>query len=126
VIAASRHVWSRVAQGLLRDADLAFGLAADDAGGGVQEPVAQGFGLGFREWPVQAEQEQPGALRHRSIRALHQTAPPLRQHVLYNEAPVIVGDEANRARVELLRVWLASYRPAADIADDDDSDEDVA
>jgi hypothetical protein len=41
----------------------------------------------------------------------------------YNEAPVIVGDETNRARVELLREWLTSYRPAADIADDE-SDED--
>ncbi|MGW2157558.1 chromosome partitioning protein ParA [Nonomuraea sp. NPDC001699] len=40
----------------------------------------------------------------------------------YNEAPVIVGDETNRARVELLREWLTSYRPAADIADDE-SDE---
>ncbi len=29
----------------------------------------------------------------------------------YNEEPVIVGDEANRARVELLRDWLVSYRP---------------
>jgi hypothetical protein len=37
----------------------------------------------------------------------------------YNEAPVIVGDETNRARVELLREWLTSYRPAADIADDE-------
>jgi hypothetical protein len=49
----------------------------------------------------------------------------------YNEAPVIVGDETNRARVELLRQWLASYRPTADIATpdiatDDDPDEDVA
>jgi hypothetical protein len=41
----------------------------------------------------------------------------------YNEAPVIVGDETNRARVELLREWLTSYRPAADIANDE-SDED--
>ncbi|MFF0148540.1 putative nucleic acid-binding Zn-ribbon protein [Amycolatopsis sulphurea] len=37
----------------------------------------------------------------------------------YNEAPVIVGDETNRARVELLREWLASYRPVTDIADDE-------
>lgn len=29
----------------------------------------------------------------------------------FNEAPVIVGDEANHARVEMLRNWLASYRP---------------
>lgn len=43
----------------------------------------------------------------------------------YNEAPVIVGDEANRARVELLREWLASYRPIGELADDD-PDEDVA
>jgi chromosome segregation protein len=41
----------------------------------------------------------------------------------YNEAPVIVGDETNRVRVELLREWLTSYRPAADIANDE-SDED--
>ncbi|WP_053723304.1 chromosome segregation ATPase [Saccharothrix sp. NRRL B-16348] len=38
----------------------------------------------------------------------------------YNEAPVIVGDEANRARVELLRDWLNSYRPA-----DNESGEDT-
>jgi chromosome segregation protein len=48
----------------------------------------------------------------------------------YNEAPVIVGDENNRARVELLREWLTSYRPAADIANDesdkDNSDESAA
>ncbi|ONI91736.1 chromosome segregation ATPase [Saccharothrix sp. ALI-22-I] len=48
----------------------------------------------------------------------------------YNEAPVIVGDETNHARVELLREWLASYRPTADTADDntdeDDPGEDVA
>lgn len=37
----------------------------------------------------------------------------------YNEAPVIVGDDANRARVELLRLWLATYRPEGDIADED-------
>jgi chromosome segregation protein len=29
----------------------------------------------------------------------------------YNEAPVIVGDDANRSRVELLREWLGSYHP---------------
>ncbi|PSL03144.1 hypothetical protein CLV30_10856 [Haloactinopolyspora alba] len=29
----------------------------------------------------------------------------------YNEEPVIVGDDANRARVQLLRDWLTSYRP---------------
>ncbi|MFG2064319.1 hypothetical protein ACGFIK_23190 [Micromonospora sp. NPDC048871] len=48
----------------------------------------------------------------------------------YNEAPVIVGDDANRARVELLQEWLTSYRPAADIAneesDEDDLDDDAA
>ncbi len=32
----------------------------------------------------------------------------------YNEEPVIVGDEANRERVELLRDWFASYRPGTD------------
>ncbi|MEU0538322.1 hypothetical protein ABZ319_00485 [Nocardia sp. NPDC005978] len=37
----------------------------------------------------------------------------------YNEAPVIVGDETNRARVELLREWLTSYRPSAGIAKDE-------
>lgn len=30
----------------------------------------------------------------------------------YNEAPVVTGDEANRARVELLKGWLDSYRGA--------------
>jgi chromosome segregation protein len=30
----------------------------------------------------------------------------------YNEAPVVIGDEANRARVELLKDWLDSYRGA--------------
>jgi chromosome segregation protein len=29
----------------------------------------------------------------------------------YNEAPVVHGSEANRARVELLGAWLSSYRP---------------
>jgi len=29
----------------------------------------------------------------------------------YNEAPVVNGSEPNRARVELLREWLSSYRP---------------
>jgi hypothetical protein len=33
--------------------------------------------------------------------------------VAYNEPPVVVGDEPNRARVELLRDWLSSYRPGA-------------
>jgi multidrug efflux pump subunit AcrA (membrane-fusion protein) len=31
--------------------------------------------------------------------------------IAYNEPPVVVGDEPNRARVELLRDWLSSYRP---------------
>jgi hypothetical protein len=31
--------------------------------------------------------------------------------IAYNEPPVIVGDETNRARVELLRDWLSSFRP---------------
>jgi hypothetical protein len=47
-------------------------------------------------------------------------------NMAYNEAPVIVGDETNHARVELLREWLASYRPTTGLADDDDPDEDVA
>ena len=38
------------------DADGASALAADDAGGGVQEPVAQGLGFGFGEVTVEAEQ----------------------------------------------------------------------
>lgn len=37
----------------------------------------------------------------------------------YNEAPVIAGDDANRARVELLREWLASYRPGGTLTGDD-------
>jgi predicted nuclease with TOPRIM domain len=41
----------------------------------------------------------------------------------YNEAPVIVGDDTNRARVALLQEWLTSYRPAADMASEE-SDED--
>jgi hypothetical protein len=43
-----------------RDLDLAFALASDDAGGGVQYPIAQGFGFGFGEWPVEAGQAEPG------------------------------------------------------------------
>jgi chromosome segregation protein len=31
--------------------------------------------------------------------------------IAYNEPPVVIGDESNRARVELLRGWMASYRP---------------
>ncbi|WP_125777965.1 chromosome segregation ATPase [Antribacter gilvus] len=30
----------------------------------------------------------------------------------YNEAPVVVGDETNRSRVEMLQAWLTSYRQA--------------
>jgi hypothetical protein len=41
------------------DADLAFAPAMDDAGGGVQQAVAQGLGLGPGERSVQAEQAQP-------------------------------------------------------------------
>lgn len=41
------------------DADGAFALAAHDAGGGVQQPVAQGLGFGFGQWAVQAQQAQP-------------------------------------------------------------------
>jgi hypothetical protein len=49
--------------------------------------------------------------------------------IAYNEPPVVIGDEANHARVELLREWLASYRPgapgpAADRAPDGPSAED--
>jgi chromosome segregation protein len=33
--------------------------------------------------------------------------------IAYNEPPVIAGDETNRARVELLRGWLSSFRPPA-------------
>nr|WP_239000722.1 hypothetical protein [Jiangella asiatica] len=29
----------------------------------------------------------------------------------YNEEPVVVGNEANAARVELMRTWMSSYRP---------------
>jgi chromosome segregation protein len=31
--------------------------------------------------------------------------------IAYNEPPVVIGDEANRARVELLREWMSSFRP---------------
>ena len=44
----------------------------------------------------------------------------------YNEAPVIAGDDANHARVELLREWLASYRPGDSFTGADASDEDAA
>ncbi|MGW5789133.1 chromosome segregation ATPase [Saccharopolyspora sp. NPDC003752] len=45
----------------------------------------------------------------------------------YNEAPVIVGDDTHHARVELLREWLASYRPNNTPTDiDDESGENVA
>jgi chromosome segregation protein len=33
--------------------------------------------------------------------------------IAYNEPPVIIGDETNHARVELLRDWLSSFRPDA-------------
>jgi hypothetical protein len=36
--------------------DFAFALAADESGGGMQEPVAQGFGFGVGQRGVQAEQ----------------------------------------------------------------------
>jgi len=32
----------------------------------------------------------------------------------YNEAPVVNGSEPNHARVELLRDWMSSYRPASE------------
>ena len=38
------------------DSDFAFALAADDTGGGVQQPVAQGFGFRAAQRPVQAQQ----------------------------------------------------------------------
>jgi hypothetical protein len=41
------------------DADLAFALAAHDAGGGVEQSVAQGLGFGLGHRPVEAEQTQP-------------------------------------------------------------------
>jgi hypothetical protein len=37
----------------------------------------------------------------------------------YNEPPVVIGDEPNRARVDLLRDWLSSYRPGAEPGDGD-------
>jgi hypothetical protein len=40
----------------LGDADLAFSLAADDAGGGVQESVAQGLRFGLGQVAGQAQQ----------------------------------------------------------------------
>jgi chromosome segregation protein len=36
----------------------------------------------------------------------------------YNEPPVIVGDEANRSRVRLLRDWLAGQRPSSHDTDE--------
>jgi len=46
----------------LRYPDLASAsaLAADQPGGGVQDPVPQGLGLGLGQGPVQAQQPQPG------------------------------------------------------------------
>ncbi|HEY1917302.1 MAG TPA: chromosome partitioning protein ParA [Streptosporangiaceae bacterium] len=34
--------------------------------------------------------------------------------VAYNEPPVVIGDEPNRPRVEMLREWLSSYRPGSE------------
>jgi hypothetical protein len=34
--------------------------------------------------------------------------------IAYNEPPVVIGDESNRARVELLHGWLSSYRPGGE------------
>src|SRR4051812_13238723 len=84
-----------------------------------------GFGLGFRNGP--SRQSRRSQKRY-AIEAsgLYIKLRRRSDNMPYNEAPVIVGGEANRARVELLREWPASYRPAADIDDDDDSDEDVA
>jgi hypothetical protein len=42
------------------DADLPQALSADQAGAGVQEPVAQGLGFGLGQVPGQAEQPEPG------------------------------------------------------------------
>lgn len=33
--------------------------------------------------------------------------------VAYNDPPIVLGDDANRARVELLREWMSAYRPEA-------------
>lgn len=44
----------------------------------------------------------------------------------YNEAPVVVGDESNHARVELLRSWLSSYRPSPDLGAEEGDGEAVA
>jgi hypothetical protein len=41
------------------DADGGFAVAADDARGGVQQVVAQGFGFGCGRGSVQAQQAQP-------------------------------------------------------------------
>ncbi|MFN8077685.1 MAG: hypothetical protein U0Q15_20005 [Kineosporiaceae bacterium] len=35
--------------------------------------------------------------------------------VAYNDAPIVVGHESNRARVDLLADWLATARPDADV-----------
>ncbi|GAB3267293.1 hypothetical protein [Kineosporia babensis] len=31
--------------------------------------------------------------------------------VAYNDPPIVLGDDANRARVEMLREWMSAYRP---------------
>ncbi len=31
--------------------------------------------------------------------------------VAYNDPPIVLGDDANRSRVELLREWMSAYRP---------------
>ncbi|MBT0772510.1 hypothetical protein KIH74_26425 [Kineosporia sp. J2-2] len=33
--------------------------------------------------------------------------------VAYNDPPIVLGDDANRSRVELLREWMSAYRPAS-------------
>jgi hypothetical protein len=40
----------------LRDRDLSFALATDDAGGCVEKSVAQGLGFGLGQLAVEAEQ----------------------------------------------------------------------
>ncbi|GAB6898122.1 coiled-coil domain-containing protein [Kineosporia succinea] len=33
--------------------------------------------------------------------------------VAYNDPPIVLGDDENRSRVELLREWMSAYRPTA-------------
>ncbi|GAA3610725.1 hypothetical protein GCM10022223_28530 [Kineosporia mesophila] len=33
--------------------------------------------------------------------------------VAYNDPPIVLGDDANRSRVEMLREWMAAYRPTS-------------